>query len=210
VIDFNALSAWAAVIAVLVAIAALALQVRQAAFNSSLDSLWHLEDRFNAMISERSAAANYLRAHAASPDKRWDPMPLAGLEAVLNFFSLLGYLVAAGAVREEAAWMKYSTWVFAYWPESREYVKSRRNQNPLYWRHYDRLVARMARIEATKRLELDNRFKWGPGFAYVASWFDHARSDSRWMDEAEKTLAEEGGLATVAEAAGIPKTINPN
>src|SRR5260370_40360792 len=70
--DLSALSAWAAVLAVFAAIVALIVQVRQAAFNSSMASLWHLEERFGNidMLKARVRAARFLLESSGSD--AWD------------------------------------------------------------------------------------------------------------------------------------------
>jgi hypothetical protein len=157
VIDFTVLSAWAAAIGVIVAIVALAVQVRQAGFNSSLDSLWHLEQRFNDLENKRSVAAKFLQ-RGLKNEPGWHPDEAPDeLFEVLDFFSLLGYLVSAGAIREEAAWMRFSSWAFAYWVAARDCVAKRREQNPLYWRHYEQLFNQMERTEIGQLLIFDDR-----------------------------------------------------
>jgi len=147
--DFNAISAWAAVLAVLAAIVALIIQVRQATFNSSLDSLWHLEERFSStdMRRERARAATFLLER--KPDETQE---VPEVYDVLDFFDLVGYLVNKHAITKEAAWINFSDGAINYWFASRKYIETQRKKNnSLYWTHYGSLIAVMMDIEAAKQ-----------------------------------------------------------
>lgn len=216
--DLNALSAWAAAAAVAVAIIALAVQVRQGAFNSSLDSLWHLEERFNGLGRERSVAARYLRPPGITGFRHDDAAAPRELDDVLDFFSLIGYLVSAGAIRKEAAWMNWSAWAVPYWFASEAHVVERRRVNPLYWRHYEELVETMQRIETKRLLVFDDTIRllaWMPRRVRSVVSLAHGFVSPGWVAKREwseylRTISEEAAQLTSATSPVTAQPILPN
>jgi len=149
-IEWTALLALAGTVSALAAVAMAALaiwQVRQsaerAAVTAGLESLWHLEARWESptMVATRQAAAASLL----------DGSPTEDVDALLDFFDLIATLVNRRVVDEEMLWQELSWPILNYWTASADYVRKVRHDEPTMWQGAEDLVNRLLTIEARKR-----------------------------------------------------------
>lgn len=149
-VDVTAVISLLAALAACAAVAAAALlywQVRESAaqrqLGVGLESLWHLDDRWNSgsMADIRSAAAGSLLAGK----------PSAEVGDVLGFFAQVGRLVDEGAVDEPLAALEFYWPLANYWLASRDYVTQVRGDDPAAWREVGDLMNRLAAVEARRR-----------------------------------------------------------
>jgi hypothetical protein len=111
---------------------------------TGVDSLWHLDDRWNSAPmteSRRNAAASLLAAH-----------PTTDVDDVLDFFETVGVLVHRQVLDPELAWDAYYWPLAHYWAASETYRQTvREAEGSTTWQELDTLVHDLTAIEARKR-----------------------------------------------------------
>jgi len=149
-IEWTAVLALAGMVSALAAVtmAALAVwQVRQtaeqSAFTAGLESLWHLEARWQSpgMVTTRQGAAAALL----------DGSPTEDVDELLDFFELMSSLVNRRVVDEEMLWQELSWPILNYWTASADYIRKVRHDDPTMWQGAEGMVNRLLAIEARKR-----------------------------------------------------------
>jgi hypothetical protein len=130
---------WAAVsaVAALIGVGILYWQVSQQAalsrFTTGIDSLWHLDDRWDTEMTatRRKAAASLLAKD-----------PTMDVDAVIDFFELLALLVNRQILDPEMAWHAYYWPLANYWAASSEYVRAaRQEEGSTTWQDVEGLSA---------------------------------------------------------------------
>ena len=146
--NYEAIIAWAAVAAALVAVAAVLVTIVIAVREShrsrialGVDLLMKLDDRFNGSMQEaRATAARGLLAHRPGDS-----------EDVLDFFETLEMLIREGVLGEEFVWHTFFHWIRGYRQAAQGHVRASREQEPTVWQDFERLYRRTARLEMQKR-----------------------------------------------------------
>jgi hypothetical protein len=123
-IDYNAVSAYAAVAASLIAVVALLAESRRSRFSTGLDAMMKLDDTWSGdrMRQARNAAALALRDG-----------PSDQIDDVLDFFEFLGYLVRRHAVDEFLVWHSYFYWLHRYRTLAAGYIATQQQRYPTVW-----------------------------------------------------------------------------
>lgn len=142
-IDWNLLSAWAALITAVAAIVALWLQGRWTRFSVSLDLLLRSEDQFRnneKMLEKRRKAAQALLKGEIVTE----------LDDVLDFFELVGLLMRRGALDEEMVWYSFYTRAIGYWTSAQKYISDVRSKDKTIWMDFEYLIMGLIAIEKRK------------------------------------------------------------
>lgn len=141
-VDFNALAAWAAVVAALAAVVALWTESRRSRFALGVDLILKLDERFNSeeMRRARRAAAKSLldKTHTEADE-------------VLDFFEMIGFLARRGALDEKMIWETFFYWIYRYWHCAKEYIERQREGDPTLWANAAHLYKRVVAIEKCER-----------------------------------------------------------
>ena len=141
--DWNAISAWAALLAALAAIIALYLQSRLARFAINLDMLWRFESQFRndeRMLKRRRSAAIALLNNENNSD----------VDEVLNFFEQLGLLMRKKAIDKEVVWYSFYNCAIGYWTAAKSYILQERSKDITIWIDYNYLYNELLKIEKKK------------------------------------------------------------
>lgn len=148
--DWVALLAVAALVtavAAMVTAVAVVVQVQKQSelsrFNAGLASLWQLRSEWNGddMLDVRSAAAEALLDGQGGDD----------VDAVLDFFDEVAFLMRRGAVDEELVWYQFYWPMVHYWAGCREYAGTVRQKDPTAWEQLDAAMPTLLAIEARRR-----------------------------------------------------------
>lgn len=144
--SFNIISLWVplagvfiALVAVIVSTISLRSQIKRSKFTQSVDLLLKFERRFfdnDRVIKARQKAARSLQSGG---DKDVEP--------ILDFFETLGMLVRKDAFDREMVWNTFFYWFHNYWSAAREYVATKRKDDPTTWEEYAFLDQCMSQIE---------------------------------------------------------------
>jgi hypothetical protein len=140
--DAATITASAAVIAALVAIIAVAIQIRVFRATISTDVILKLQSEFDSERMRR------VRASAAKSLK--EPNGTEGstdLDEVLNFFDALSLLVYRGVLDRELVWHYFYHWVHHYWDAASSYINSVRDKSPEIWSDIERLHRQLLSVE---------------------------------------------------------------
>lgn len=118
-------------------------QARAAHAAAGLESLWHVDEQWNApaMLDVRSAAASALLARK----------PTVDVNTVLDFFDELVLLMDRGALDEELTALQFYWPLANYWAASAEYVRQVQRDEPDAWEKVAGLLKRLASVEAHRR-----------------------------------------------------------
>lgn len=142
-INWTMVSAWAALLTALVAIATLWQERRDARFSTSVDLLWRTDDLFRSnqkMLEKRRAAAKGIVKGIVVTE----------LDDVLDFFEMVGHLMRRKALDEEMVWYNYYTRALGYWILAQKYITEVRKDDKTIWMDYEYLVTRLIKVEKRK------------------------------------------------------------
>jgi hypothetical protein len=148
-IDYNAVSAWAAVImsiaaiiAIVITIVELILESKRNRFSTGLNAIMWLDDIWKStrMKQERKIAAQALRDN-----------PSDDIDEILDFFEVVGLLVRRKAIDEVLAWHFYFYWLHGYRTLATAYIDAKRKQESTVWVDLLYLHERFIDIEKRKR-----------------------------------------------------------
>jgi hypothetical protein len=149
-IDVVALvTATAALITAVVALAALFLEGRRIRLQLGMNNMWRLIEYWDGptMRTRRARLADRLLADPAERQRVSDD----GID-VLNTFELLGYLVVRSkTLGLEDAWINFSVWAISWWHVYRAGIAHLREEDPTVFEDYAQLVDRFLDLEADTR-----------------------------------------------------------
>jgi len=141
--DYNALSAWAAVTASLIAIIALIIESRRTRFQVGVDIFLKFNDRFfenEAMKIVRRKAANGILTGKNEE-----------VDDVLDFFEEIGLLLKRKAIDEKFVWHSFYHWVHRYYFLTKSYVDTVRKDDDTIWEDFVWLHDRISNYEKKRR-----------------------------------------------------------
>lgn len=141
-IDYNAITAWAAVAAAITAIIAIRAESKRSRFALGVDLIIKLDERFNSeeMQKARQDAAKSLL------DKTY-----TGADDMLDFFEMIGLLTRRGALDEKMVWHTFFYWLHRYWCSANEYITKERREDFTVWADLNYLHSRVVDIEKRER-----------------------------------------------------------
>jgi hypothetical protein len=149
-IDVVALvTATAALITAVVALAALFLEGRRIRLQLGMNNMWRLIEYWDGptMRSRRARLAGRLLSQPGERARVSDD----GID-VLNTFELLGYLVVRSkTLGLEDAWINFSVWAISWWHVYRAGIAHLREEDPTVFEDYAQLVDRFLDLEAERR-----------------------------------------------------------
>ena len=142
-VNYNALAAWAAVVAALAAVVAVILEGRRSRFSLGIDLIFRLDERWASeeMVTARRMAAQSL-LHKG---------PDTGADDVINFFATVGILLRKRALDEEMVWATFFWWFVRYWQAAESYIAAARKADPTIWSSVEFLRSALLKMELSKR-----------------------------------------------------------
>ncbi|MGP0594747.1 hypothetical protein ACTRXD_19710 [Nitrospira sp. T9] len=119
-------TAIAAIITALIALAIAVFEGRQRRASTKLDVLLRLDDQWNgeSMKRARIVAAESLKAGLRPDD---------GVDSVLDFFQGIGSLDRRGLIDRELAWEFFFYWLHRYVALTADHIRERQNANSALW-----------------------------------------------------------------------------
>ena len=122
----DTVTAIAAIITALIALAIGVFENRQRRTLTKLDVLLRLDDQWNgeSMKKARIGAAESLKAGLKPAD---------GVDAVLDFFQGVGSLDRRGLIDRELAWEFFFYWLHRYVALTSDHIRERQNVNSAMW-----------------------------------------------------------------------------
>jgi hypothetical protein len=109
------------------------IQSRQNRFALSIDLLLKLEDRFDEqrMQASRGKASTFLRGQQGldDPSPDWEHH----LDAVLDFFDLVGHLLRKGALQKTAVWSVFFYSVHGWYCNAKDHITLERERDSTVW-----------------------------------------------------------------------------
>jgi len=139
--DFNAMAAYAAVIAAGAAVVGVYTESKRARFALGVDLLMKVDERFN---SEQIRKARRAAAECLVDKTKKD---VSDTDDLLDFFDSLGLLTRRGALDEVMVWHTFFPWVNVYWNAANQYITSSRQKEPTLWANAAYLYQHLAAIE---------------------------------------------------------------
>jgi len=142
-----ALAALGVAVAAMITAVAVVVQVRRQSelsrFNAGLASLWQLRSEWNGddMLDVRAGAAEALLDGRGGDD----------VDAVLDFFDEVAFLMRRGAVDTELVWYQFYWPMVHYWAAARDYAGEARKTDPTAWEQLDAAMPVLLAIEAQRR-----------------------------------------------------------
>lgn len=150
---YDAISAWAAVVAAfgalvaaLAAVIAISLEGKRARFSQGLDLVVRWREAFDSeeFKKKRRAVAKLL-----SREEEWFELGkrLEDVEDILNHFQLIGYLHSRGVLDRELVWAEYYFMLNHYYHLLKPYIASVREWDPTLWGDVDWLLTDLTGLE---------------------------------------------------------------
>jgi len=141
--DYNAISAWTAVIASLIAIVALIVEIIRSRFQLSVEMLFKFVNEFesNRMREIRKKAAEEL---SEGKNEGY-------IDDVLGFFEMVGLLTRRKAIREEFVWHEFYDWIKGYYILCKDHIESDREDDRTLWEDFIWLQERLDKVEIKRR-----------------------------------------------------------
>ena len=141
-ITADRITAFAAVVGIVVSIWVLQSQLSNSRFALSVDTLLKMEERFNSpdMVKKRKKAAKALLGKTHHEDA----------DDVLDFLETIGIMVHRGALDEEMVWNTFFYWVDGYWEAAQSHIQEEQKKNPEVWRELEYLEKRCLTFEDAK------------------------------------------------------------
>ena len=136
--SWEAVAGLSGLVAALVAIVALILQTRQAAFVAGVDLLFNMYERFfsaEMLANRRRAALGLMGTEPSAADD------------VLNFFEIVGLLTRRKALDDRMVWHMLSGCIVPYVNASEKYITASRQTDKTIWSAVVWLAERMQAIE---------------------------------------------------------------
>lgn len=149
-LDYNALTAWAAVVAAAVAVYAIWAESRRSRFALGIDLLLRLEADFgnDRMLTARRLASKALRSD--------DP---SDADDVLDFFEMIGLLVRRGALDKYVVWHNFFYWIHRYYLSAQDYITAIQKEDPTIWADLVELHRSLVLIEKKERRCTDSNLQ---------------------------------------------------
>jgi len=149
-IDYNIISAWAAIVAAIAAVVALWIEGRRSRFSHGLDIVLKLDEVFHSkeeFRKKRRAVARLLKS-----DRNFERgKQVAEIEDILNHFEMLGLLLRKGVLDKELVWAYFFVWLHHYYSLLKPYIAYVRRWEPTAWEDVDWLHQQLAAIERKHR-----------------------------------------------------------
>lgn len=156
-LDYNAITAGAAVVTALIAVYAVMSETRRSRFSQGIDLIQKMSDEFvePGFQKHRSAAARFLLQSASSPEgtqelanqnafERPTSLPL---DEVLDFFQFMAVLARKGVIDKELTWNSFFYWLDCYYTLAWDYIVFWRQSSPSVWDDIDWLHRQLIGIE---------------------------------------------------------------
>jgi len=139
---YNAISAWAALLAALAAIYAIWIEGKRSRFAHGLDILARLSDKFRGedMVSVRRSYASLMldSTKIEAQDKKNDLE-----DEILDHFQEVSLLTRRHILDSDLTWAEYGYWFRHYYPLLKNRIKSfREKEDPSGWEDVDWLHCR--------------------------------------------------------------------
>ncbi|MEW5940246.1 MAG: hypothetical protein AB1750_11325 [Chloroflexota bacterium] len=160
-IDYNAITAIAAVLAVVIATTAIIVEGKRSRIRQGIDLIIRLNEFFSYnkdfKRTRRAAGAFLRRIQNQSGQKRGKNKRRKSsifisegsveLGEVLDFFQLIAVMVRKNALDEDIAWNFYGYYLEGYLLLSRNYIDFCRQSSPDYWEDVDWMYKLFVKIE---------------------------------------------------------------
>lgn len=137
------INTFAGFISVTIAVVALWLETRKSRISLQADILMRLDDKFatDSLRKMRQTACKKLLAGEKNNSE---------LSEVLNFFTLLSYMVNENALEPRMAFLNFEYWSRRYWLISQEHIMKERSYDPGSWENFEMLLKKFDRLSREK------------------------------------------------------------
>lgn len=147
------LSAVAATVAVLVAIATLTIQGRRARTLLRIDVLFRFDNQFNSEQFRKIRSSAAFAVSKKAEDFR-------DVDEVLDFFDTMGLMARKGALDLEMVWSTFYLLVDGWWNATAGYVRESQADDELTWEYFVELWQSLTKIEKKKTGSNESSLTW--------------------------------------------------
>lgn len=148
-VDYNAIMAWAAVVAVLIAVITIWTESRRSRFSIGVDLILRLDNDFN------SPHFKEIRKQVAVTCRSGDYSTGSNaIDSILDFFEGVAFFMKRGAVDKETVWHFFFTYMYRFWHFADKYIEKEREVDPTLWTACIDLYSQLLKIEKQERQRL--------------------------------------------------------
>jgi hypothetical protein len=148
-LDYNAIMAWAAVAAALIAVITVWFESRRSRFSTGVDLILRLDNDFNSPhfkeIRKQAAVAFSSGDYSSGSN---------AIDSILNFFEGVAFFTKRGAVDKKTVWHFFFTYMYRFWHFADKYMKKEREADPTLWTACIDLYSQLLKIEKQDRQRL--------------------------------------------------------
>ncbi len=148
-IDYNAIMAWAAIVAVLIAVITMWAESKRSRFSIGIDLILKLDNDFN------NPTYKEIRKQAAVAFSSGDLSKGSNaIKDIINFFEGIAFFTKSGAVDKETVWHFFFSYMYRFWHFADKYIEEERNADPTLYTACIDLYLQLLRIEKRERQRL--------------------------------------------------------
>lgn len=150
--SWEAISAWAALIAAIAALYAVWIESRLARRSNALQLLVWLDDKFDDKFNVKvKRIANYVKEHAESHtnEVEFTGEIVDDLDDVLEFIDMMGYFLKSKVLDKNSIWNNFSALILGLWFWTKNYLEKEKKRG-IQWENISYLSKEMLEIEKRK------------------------------------------------------------
>lgn len=140
--DYNAIIAWAAVAATLIALITMLVESRRSRFSIGVDFILKLDSDFNSRdfkeIRKKAAIALSSRDLSKAGNE---------IDSIIDFFEGVAFYTKRGALDKETVWHFFFTYMYRFWHLSKDHLDKERKTDQTLWADYIKLYCQLFEIE---------------------------------------------------------------
>lgn len=148
-IDYNALSSWAAVIAVLIAVMGIWLEARRTAISRGVDTLMKYSSEFSSpeFLERRVRFARMLKRKMSGKfNPRQENEFMAMATYFLDHYEVIGFLLRKKILDNQLVYVYYSYTLFGYWRFLKEIIHTCQVDDPTLWEDVEWMYMEFVRL----------------------------------------------------------------
>lgn len=148
-IDYNAISSWAAVITVLIAVGGIWLEARRTAVSRGVDTLMKYSNEFSSpeFLERRVRFARILKKKMGGTlNKKQENELMAMATYFLDHYEVVGFLLRKKILDRQLVYVYYCYTMFGYWRFLKEIIDVCQMDDPTLWEDADWMHAEFVKL----------------------------------------------------------------
>lgn len=149
-ISYDAVMAWAAVVAILIAVIAIIVESKRFRFSIGVELISKFNDRFynSDFCKKRKQAAKCLSKGLPVTSKA------SAVDDILDFFEEIAFFTKRGSLDKKVVWFFFFSYLYRFFGLAKDYIEQERRIDPTIWTTASWLYFELMRFESADRRRL--------------------------------------------------------